>query len=99
MTRSSIVFGLGSSATGGVGTGNVSTGDDDDEEEEGYLVPESNPQISANDLTPPDSPPRAICLPQVFSGDLHPSLECYGIKSSTDCSHPLIYFVAYCSNI
>ncbi|CAH8504476.1 unnamed protein product [Heterobilharzia americana] len=94
MTRSSIVFGLGSSATGGVGTGNVSTGDDDDEEEEGYLIPESNPQISANDLTPPDSPPRAICLPQVFSGDLHPSLECYGIKSQTDCSHPLIYFVA-----
>ncbi|CAH8839904.1 unnamed protein product [Trichobilharzia szidati] len=93
-TRSSIAFGLASSGTGGVGTGNVSTGDDDDDEEEGVLIPDSNPQVPPNDLTPPDSPPGAICLPQLFSGDLHPSLECYGIKGSTDSPHSLIYFVA-----
>nr|CAH8839279.1 unnamed protein product [Trichobilharzia regenti] len=93
-TRSSIALGLASSGTGGGGTGNVSTGDDDDDEEEGVLIPDSNAQVPPNDLTPPDSPPGAICLPQLFSGDLHPSLECYGIKGSTDSPHSMVYFVA-----
>ncbi|CAH8839910.1 unnamed protein product [Trichobilharzia szidati] len=91
-TRSSIAFGLASSGTGGVGTGNVSTGDDDDDEEEGVLIPDSNAQVPPNDLTPPDSPPGAICLPQLFSGDLHPSLECYGIKGSTGKSVNILSF-------
>ncbi|KAH8861729.1 Phosphatidylinositol 5-phosphate 4-kinase type-2 beta [Schistosoma japonicum] len=102
MTRSSIVLGLGSSAAssfggGVVGTGNVSTGDDDeDEEEDGISIPENNnAQIPTSELTPPDSPLGAVeCLPQLFSGELHPNLECYGIKSSTDCPHRLVYFVA-----
>ncbi|KAK4469816.1 hypothetical protein MN116_007329 [Schistosoma mekongi] len=101
MTRSSIVLGLGSSAAssfgGVVGTGNVSTGDDDeDEEEDGISIPENNnAQIPTSELTPPDSPLGAVeCLPELFSGELHPNLECYGIKSSTDCPHRLVYFVA-----
>lgn len=36
----------------------------------------------SGELTPPDSPPGAECLPQLFSGELHPTLEHYGIKSS-----------------
>ncbi|TNN16450.1 hypothetical protein EWB00_000439, partial [Schistosoma japonicum] len=48
MTRSSIVLGLGSSAAsnfggGVVGTGNVSTGDDDEDDEGGWIsIPENN---------------------------------------------------------
>ncbi|RTG84412.1 1-phosphatidylinositol-5-phosphate 4-kinase [Schistosoma bovis] len=49
---------------------------------------------TGGELTPPDSPPGAECLPQLFSGELHPTLEHYGIKSSIDSPHPLIYFVA-----
>uniref|UniRef100_A0A5K4F9N4 1-phosphatidylinositol-5-phosphate 4-kinase n=1 Tax=Schistosoma mansoni TaxID=6183 RepID=A0A5K4F9N4_SCHMA len=106
MARSSIVLGLSSSAAveaascgvGGVGvgfgTGNASTGDDDDEEEDGISIPENNTQVPTSELTPPDSPPGAECLPQLFSGELHPTLEHYGIKSSIDSPHPLIYFVA-----
>ncbi|CAH8506275.1 unnamed protein product [Schistosoma rodhaini] len=106
MARSSIVLGLSSSAAveaascgvGGVGvgfgTGNASTGDDDDEEEDGISIPENNAQLPTSELTPPDSPPGAECLPQLFSGELHPTLEHYGIKSSIDSPHPLIYFVA-----
>ncbi|CAH8511868.1 unnamed protein product [Schistosoma intercalatum] len=99
MARSSIVLGLSSSAAAeaascGVGTGNASTGDDDDEEEDGISIPENNTQVPTSELTPPDSPPGAECLPQLFSGELHPTLEHYGIKSSIDSPHPLIYFVA-----
>ncbi|CAH8524366.1 unnamed protein product [Schistosoma margrebowiei] len=103
MARSSIVLGLSSSAAAeaascgvgvGVVTGNASTGDDDDEEEDGISIPENNTQVPTSELTPPDSPPGAECLPQLFSGELHPTLEHYGIKSSIDSPHPLIYFVA-----
>ncbi|CAH8527616.1 unnamed protein product [Schistosoma haematobium] len=99
MARSSIVLGLSSSAAAeaascGVGTGNASTGDDDDEEEDGISIPENNTQVPTSELTPPDSPPGAECLPKLFSGELHPTLEHYGIKSSIDSPHPLIYFVA-----
>ncbi|VDP81881.1 unnamed protein product [Schistosoma curassoni] len=38
--------------------------------------------VKGGELTPPDSPPGAECLPQLFSGELHPTLEHYGIKSS-----------------
>ncbi|CAH8491279.1 unnamed protein product [Schistosoma turkestanicum] len=103
MARSSIVLGLSPDAAEasscgvgvGVGTGNASTGDDDDEEEDGISIPENNAhQLPSSELTPPDSPPGVECLPQLFSGELHPTIEHYGIKSSIDSSHPLIYFVA-----
>ncbi|TNN12349.1 Phosphatidylinositol 5-phosphate 4-kinase type-2 gamma, partial [Schistosoma japonicum] len=45
---------------------------------------EANEKEKVSELTPPDSPLGAVeCLPQLFSGELHPNLECYGIKSST----------------
>ncbi|CAH8491306.1 unnamed protein product [Schistosoma turkestanicum] len=103
MARSSIVLGLSPDAAEasscgvgvGVGTGNASTGDDDDEEEDGISIPDNNAhQLPSSELTPPDSPPGVECLPQLFSGELHPTIEHYGIKSSIDSSHPLIYFVA-----
>ncbi|CAI2738621.1 unnamed protein product, partial [Dicrocoelium dendriticum] len=62
--------------------GNLSTGDD--EEDDGGIL--SDPGISTafpGNNTPPDSPTEVTLVDQAFSGELHPHMECYGIKSSS----------------
>ncbi|CAL8068702.1 unnamed protein product [Calicophoron daubneyi] len=44
--------------------------------------------------TPPDSPPDGMIPDRPFSGELHPHMEYYGIKSSPDSPKQVIYFIA-----
>ncbi|KAF7258273.1 hypothetical protein EG68_04675 [Paragonimus skrjabini miyazakii] len=89
-------LGVAALSSNQLGGGNLSAGDEDEGEEDAGILSDTGgpvPGVIGN-LTPPDSPTGVIGSEQPYSGDLHPTFEYYGIKSSADSPRPLIYFVA-----
>ncbi|CAL8068704.1 unnamed protein product [Calicophoron daubneyi] len=76
------------------GGSNLSGGDEEDDDETMVFSDTGGSSAIPGNPTPPDSPPDGMIPDRPFSGELHPHMEYYGIKSSPDSPKQVIYFIA-----